>query len=130
MIAGPLNQAQICADIATSDLPRARAFYEGVLGLSPAHEDEDRGVYYRAGGGTMLNLYERAHEPAAQTAATFLIDDLDKAMAALRERGVSFIEYDEADLKTVDGVFEDGTGFRVCWFRDPDGNLLSLEQLA
>lgn len=86
-----LSAARICADVATRDLHRARAFYEGVLGLAVAYEDTDRGVYFRAGGGTMLNLYERDHQPAEQTAATFLVDDLAAAMAGLRAAGVAFL---------------------------------------
>jgi catechol 2,3-dioxygenase-like lactoylglutathione lyase family enzyme len=124
-----LGEARICADIATRDLGRARHFYEKVLGLTPLKVDADRGVYYRSGGGTMLNLYQREHAPAAQTAATFLVDDLAAAMAGLRRAGVVFEDYDEPDLKTEDGVFSDGSGFKVCWFKDPDGNVLSMEQL-
>jgi catechol 2,3-dioxygenase-like lactoylglutathione lyase family enzyme len=124
-----LGDARICADVATRDLRRARAFYEGALGLKPLMVDQERGVYYRAGAGTMLNLYERGLEPAARTAATFLVDDITSAMAGLRGAGVGFEDYDEPDLKTQDGVFSDGTGFKACWFKDPDGNILSLEQL-
>lgn len=125
-----LSDARICADIATRDLAAARDFYEGKLGLTVIYADADRGVYYRAGDGTMLNLYARAQQPGEQTAATFLVDDLAATMAGLRDVGISFLEFDEPDLRTRDGVFEDGTGFRVCWFKDPDGNILSLEQLA
>lgn len=125
-----LTDSRICADIATTDLKRARRFYEQLLELTIEYEDPGRGVYYRAGHGTMLNLYEREHQPSEQTAATFLVDDLDAVMSGLRQRGVVFLDFDEPDLKTRDGVFADGTGFKVSWFHDPDGNVLSLEQLA
>lgn len=123
-----LSNAHICADIATGDLERARAFYEGVLGLVAEHSDNARGVYYRASGGTMLNLYVRDAQPVEQTAATFLVADID-AMAGLRARGVVFKAYDETGLRTHDGVFEDDTGFKASWFNDPDGNILGPEQL-
>jgi catechol 2,3-dioxygenase-like lactoylglutathione lyase family enzyme len=125
-----LSKALICADVATRNLREGRRFYEEVLGLKPLIDEPERGVYYRAGGGTMLNLYQREHEPAEQTAATFLVEDITRVMETLRSHGVQFEEYDEPDLKTKDGVFDDGKGFKVCWFKDPDGNLLSLEQLA
>ena len=92
--------------------------------------DNARGVYYRAGGGTMLNLYVRDAQPAEQTAATFLVADIADAMAGLRARGVVFKAYDEPGLRTHDGVFEDDTGFKASWFHDPDGNILGLEQLS
>ncbi len=50
-------------------------------------------------------------------------------MSALRDRGVSFEEYDLLDLKTENGVFSDGSGFKAAWLKDPDGNILGLEQL-
>lgn len=124
-----LTNARICATVATTDLQRARHFYEAKLGLKIVVADERRGVYYHAGGGTMLNLYERDHTAPEQSVATFLVADLEKVMTNLRSHGVSFEEYDLPDLKTVDGVYSDQTGFKVSWFKDPDGNLLGIEQL-
>lgn len=124
-----LEQARICADVPTSDLRRAGKFYEGTLGLKVARADDERGVYFEAGGGTMLNLYEREHSAIEYTVATFLVEDIGRTMSELRARGVVFEEYDEPDLKTEHGVFSDDTGFRASWFKDPDGNVLGLEQL-
>lgn len=124
-----LGNARICADVPTRSLDRARRFYEEILGLTLARAPDERGVYYRAGGGTMLNLYEREYELSKQSVATFLVDDIDSVMRALRDREVVFEDYSEPDLHTVDGVFSDATGFKVSWFKDPDGNILSLEQL-
>ena len=78
-----LTDAKICAEVATTDLARARSFFEETLGPKPARAPDERGVYYRAGGRTMLNLYEREHWPSDQTAATFLIDDMDGIMRKL-----------------------------------------------
>jgi catechol 2,3-dioxygenase-like lactoylglutathione lyase family enzyme len=125
-----LTHALACATVATNDLEQARYFYEQTLALAIALEDERRGVYYRCGRGTMVNLYERKHTPSEQTVATFLVDDLEGAMAELRKKGVTFQEYDLPDLKTKGGVYSDETGFKVAWLKDPDGNLLSIEQLA
>ncbi len=125
-----LESARICADVPTADLERARQFYEGALGLKVMKADAQRGVYYQAGGGTMLNLYARPHDQAEFSVATFLVDDIERSMSDLRERGVVFEDYDEPDLKTRDGVFSDQSGFKACWFKDPDGNILSLEQLC
>lgn len=50
-------------------------------------------------------------------------------MSGLRSRGVVFEDYDKADLKTKNGLFSDGKGFKTSCFRDTDGNILSLEQL-
>ena len=47
----------------------------------------------------------------------------------LRNRGISFEEYDIPDLKTNGGVYSDETDFKVTWFKDPDGNIIGIEQL-
>jgi len=77
----------------------------------------------------MLNLYESPHTAAEETSATFLVENIDKVMSDLRTRGVSFEDYDKPGLKTQNGLFSNDAGFKASWFRDPDGNILSLEQL-
>jgi catechol 2,3-dioxygenase-like lactoylglutathione lyase family enzyme len=124
-----LTNALICATVATKNLRRAKRFYEETLGLRAAIADERRGVYFLAGSGTMLNLYEREHSTPESSVATFLVENLDDVMSDLRNRGISFEEYDISDLKTKGGVYSDETGFKVAWFKDPDGNIIGIEQL-
>lgn len=116
-----LAEALVCANVPTTDLSRVRRFYEETLGLAEARADEERGVYYQAGGGTMLNLYERPGATAEHSVATFLVESIEAVMSDLRRRGVSFEEYDKPDLKTEDGVYGDQSGFKASWFKDPDG---------
>ncbi|MDQ3693824.1 MAG: VOC family protein [Chloroflexota bacterium] len=123
-----LANARVCADVSTHDIERARGFYETTLGLTVERLDE-RGVFYQAGGGTMLNLFERPHTTSDQAVATFLVENIESLMFELRSRGVTFEEYDTPDFKTENGLFSDGKGFKTSWFKDPDGNILSLEQL-
>jgi catechol 2,3-dioxygenase-like lactoylglutathione lyase family enzyme len=124
-----LTNALICATVATKNLRRAKRFYEETLGLKAAISDERRGVYFLAGAGTMLNLYEREHSTPESSVATFLVENLDEVMSNLRNRGIAFEEYDMPDLKTKGGVYSDETGFKVAWFKDPDGNIIGIEQL-
>jgi catechol 2,3-dioxygenase-like lactoylglutathione lyase family enzyme len=124
-----LRNALICATVSTRNLQRAKRFYEETLGLKATLSDERRGVYFVAGSGTMLNLYEREHSTPEGSAATFLVENLEDVMLDLRDRGISFEEYDIPDLKTEGGVYSDETGFKVAWFKDPDGNIIGLEQL-
>jgi hypothetical protein len=88
--------------------------------LKAAISDERRGVYFVAGSGTMLNLYERQHSTPESSVATFLVENLDD-VTDLRNRSISFEEYDIPDLKTKGGVYSDETGFKVASFKDPDG---------
>jgi catechol 2,3-dioxygenase-like lactoylglutathione lyase family enzyme len=112
------------------DLERAKRFYGGTLGLKMLEETEAGDVVYQAGAGTMLGTYSRAAPTKADhTAAGFMVDDIERVMTALKSKGVSFEDYDlpEMGLKTVNGVATLGKD-RAAWFRDPEGNILSLVQ--
>jgi catechol 2,3-dioxygenase-like lactoylglutathione lyase family enzyme len=114
--------------IAASDLARARSFYEGVLGLEPVEvQPDEESVVYRLGGVPLL-VYRSGYAGTAQnTVFAVESDDLARDMAALREKGVTFMEYDFPGLKTVDGVAELPSE-RSSWFADSEGNILALGQ--
>ena len=121
-----LANAPVYASLPTTDLARARGFYEHTLGLKAEPEEEEGAMTFRAGGGTVLLVYQRPPSPAEHTLAFFVVDDFDRTFAGLRERGVVFEEYDMPELKTEDGVAARSDGKRVAWFKDPDGNILGL----
>ncbi|MBM7790100.1 VOC family protein [Tenggerimyces flavus] len=57
-----------------------------------------------------------------------MVDDLAAIVAELRTKGVTFDGYNTPELATVDGVYTAPSGFKVAWMRDPDGNIIALEQ--
>lgn len=123
---GILSNARAVTTLPVTDLDRAKAFYGGVLGLKETESpDGSRDQAYEAGGGSGIVLYLRGATKADHTVVTFMADDVDSAVKALREAGVVFEEYDIPDmgLKTVDGVAEFG-GSKGAWFKDPDGSTL------
>ncbi|HWI30094.1 MAG TPA: VOC family protein [Microbacterium sp.] len=122
------EDARGAAVIAASDLDRARSFYEGVLGLTAEEVQEDAGaVFYRLGGVPVM-VYQTSYAGTAQnTVFAVETDDLAGAMAALREKGVVFKDYDFPGLTTVDGVAE-LPGERAAWFADSEGNILALNE--
>lgn len=68
------------------------------------------------------------HEPASFTILNFPVKDIEAAVDALTERGVSFERYEGSDLETDErGVFRGG-GPLIAWFKDPAGNALSVIQ--
>ncbi|HET8778862.1 MAG TPA: VOC family protein [Agromyces sp.] len=114
------------AVLAASDLARAQAFWHDVFGLDPVWTDEGGATYVI--GGTPVLLYESQFAGTAKsTTLSILTDDLERDMAALRERGVTFNDYDFGDLKTVDGVADLG-GERGAWFDDTEGNIIAIAQ--
>jgi catechol 2,3-dioxygenase-like lactoylglutathione lyase family enzyme len=116
------------ATIPAKDLDGTRKFYEGVLGLEVVMENP-AGITYRS-GDSVVSLYPTEFAGTAQhTLGGFIVDDVDAAVADLRARGVTFEEYDMPGLKTENGIAELG-GERGAWFKDPEGNILSVFQTA
>jgi catechol 2,3-dioxygenase-like lactoylglutathione lyase family enzyme len=119
----------LAAILPVVDLERAKRFYGETLGLKQLEELQTGEVLYQAGAGTMLSIYRRGPTKADHTAVGFMVDDLNKVMSHLRSKGVRFEEYDipEMGLKTVNGVASFGND-KGAWFKDPDGNILSIFQ--
>ena len=112
--------------IAVRDLPRAKAFYGQILGLQALEQQGEEVVTYRSGGGK-LNVYRSEFAGTNQaTAALWDVgDQIGEIAAALASKGVNFEHYDMPGL-TLEGDVHVGEGMKVAWFRDPDGNILSL----
>jgi catechol 2,3-dioxygenase-like lactoylglutathione lyase family enzyme len=122
-----LGNLQVGASLAVKDMQRARQFYEQTLGLTPMQES-DTFLSYTCGNGTAFSIYPSAFAGTAQnTVMGWATDNFDAVIADLRARGVVFEDYDMPDIKTVNGVME-AEGARVAWFKDPDGNILSLNE--
>jgi catechol 2,3-dioxygenase-like lactoylglutathione lyase family enzyme len=117
----------IGATIAVTDLDRARRFYEDTLGMKVAMERPD-GVLYESGGTQFLVYPSQFAGTNKATAASWQVDDVEAVVAELRERGVTFEEYDFPGLKTENGIATlDGS--RGAWFKDPDGNILAVADM-
>ena len=130
----PLKDCKIGPAAAVSDLDRAVEFYEGKLGLEPQKmpagmegmEDEMR--LYACGEGTGLFVYVSPENAGTNkaTLAGFEMSDFDAVHAELKERGVEFERYDEDGMKTDENGVMDAGEFKVAFFKDPDGNIYSI----
>jgi catechol 2,3-dioxygenase-like lactoylglutathione lyase family enzyme len=110
------------------DLAKAKEFYTKVLGLKI--EDGVGGVRLHLPGGVWVWVYPKnTHQPATFTILNFNVDDIDKAVGELTNRGVQFEHY-EGDLKTDEkGILRGkakNMGPDIAWFKDPAGNFLSV----
>jgi predicted enzyme related to lactoylglutathione lyase len=122
-----LQGFDLMATLPAEDLERAKRFYEEKLGLTPESEDPG-GVHYRS-GSTRLDVYPTSLSGTAQhTLASWIVDDIERVVRGLRERGVVFEEYDMPGLKTREGIAEVGRE-RSAWFRDSEGNILAVSQI-
>lgn len=128
-----LAEAGIVAIVPVSDVESAIRFYGETLGLELQERREDlpenREAEFRAGQGTLLVYESVGAGKSRHTVAGFRVDDVDTAVATLRERGVEFEDYDLPELKTEAGVATVGE-VRAAWCRDPDGNLLAIESVS
>jgi catechol 2,3-dioxygenase-like lactoylglutathione lyase family enzyme len=114
--------------LAVSDLQRAREFYEGVLGFASVG-DVAEGVMYPSGNRSFL-VYPSAHAGTNKATAMSLqlsAEAFDAEVAALREKGVTFDEFEMDQITWDNGVASMPDGSRAAWFTDPDGNILNLE---
>jgi len=119
-----LGKADATPMIAVKDLDRARKFYEETLGLSEV-DDFGEGFMLKS-GGTQLSVYRSEFAGTNKaTALTFDVDDIDDEVRALKEKGIAFEHYDMEGL-TANGDIYEGEDMKTAWFKDPDGNILSL----
>jgi catechol 2,3-dioxygenase-like lactoylglutathione lyase family enzyme len=123
-----LESAPTIAFLATTDAERARGFYEGVLGLRLVTNEPQTLVFDCS--GTMLRISEfEGFQPQAFTVLGWVVDDIESTMTRLAERGVEFERY-EGLGQNERGIATFAGGAKVGWFRDPDGNGLSLTQFG
>lgn len=124
-----LNDSTMYAVLPAKDLERARTFYKEKLDLSPSMEMGGTLIYRLASGG-LFQIYETDNAGTAKnTQLGWLTDDFDSEFSRLREAGVTFEDYDQPGLKTENGVIVDGDN-KGAWFKDSEGNILCLTQVA
>jgi catechol 2,3-dioxygenase-like lactoylglutathione lyase family enzyme len=123
-----LGSSKIVAFVTTSDSKRARAFYEGVLGLRFLSEDPFA-LAMEANGNMIRIVPSPNFKPAPGTVLGWETPEIEKEVADLRARGVSFEIFPGMNQDPL-GIWTAPGGARVAWFKDPDFNVLSISQFA
>ena len=121
-----LNTSKIIAFVSTLDPVRARAFYEQVLGLSLV-SDEPFALVFDANGMMLRITKVQELFVAKYTVLGWDVSDIRAEIAWLTQRGVIFERYDGLPQDEL-GITSFSDGAQVAWFKDPDGNLLSITQ--
>jgi catechol 2,3-dioxygenase-like lactoylglutathione lyase family enzyme len=121
-----LGSVKIVAFVPITDGERARAFYEGVLGLKFV-KDDGFAVVFDANGILIRAAKMQEVKPVQFTVLGWQVTGIEDMVRALREKGVhfeifGFFKQDEL------GIWTAPTGDKVAWFKDPDGNILSISQ--
>jgi catechol 2,3-dioxygenase-like lactoylglutathione lyase family enzyme len=121
-----LGKADATPMIAVKDLDRARKFYEEKLGLE-AKEEMEGEVLTVQSGRTPITVYKSEFAGTNKaTTLTFAVDDVEREVSELKEKGIFFEKYDLEGLTPKGDFYEGEGGFKTAWFKDPDGNILSL----
>ncbi|HYG49354.1 MAG TPA: VOC family protein [Flavobacteriales bacterium] len=116
------------SSFSVDDLAKAQRFYAQVLGLDTGNPMGQ--LELNLSGGNNIFIYEKPdHVPATYTVLNFVVDDIEKVIERLVMRGVKFEQYDiPHHVKTNEKGIADQGAFRMAWFKDPAGNILSLLQ--
>jgi catechol 2,3-dioxygenase-like lactoylglutathione lyase family enzyme len=121
-----LSSGQLVAFVPSADLDRSRAFYEDVLGLAVSHQDGFAVVIQTDAVTVRITNVGPTLRVQPFTVLGWEVDDVHKQIAELAARGVEFLRPDGLD-QDQDGVWTAPDGTQVAWFKDPDGNTLSLD---
>ncbi len=121
-----LANKKMKAFVPTLDPEKAKFFYTGVLGLKLLSADK-YGIEFDA-NGTLLRINTvKEYTPHPFTVLGWNVDDIAATIKALNTKGVHCEKYAFLDQDEM-GVWMSPGGSKVAWFRDPDGNLLSLTE--
>ncbi|WP_029000160.1 VOC family protein [Azohydromonas australica] len=122
-----LSDASVTTMLPVKDMARARAFYEGCLGLQPGGLQPDGKFVYLVGGSTLALFPKTEGTKADHTAISFRVSDIAAEIQELERAGVVFEDYDLPSLKTVNHVCVLGAE-KAAWFMDTEGNYLCIHE--
>jgi predicted enzyme related to lactoylglutathione lyase len=121
-----LGAARVMGFIPTRDFKKARAFYEGILGLTVTSVDDFAMVVNSNGIMVRIARVEQL-KPQPFTILGWEVPDIQKAVEDLTQRGVPTEKFGFPGQDQL-GIWKSPSGARVAWFKDPDGNTLSVTQ--
>ena len=124
-----LSDASYAAALPCSDLQRAKSFYADKLGLVPVGEMPDR-IFYKGRNGTEFFLFASSGKASASAdQMRFSVADIEAEVRGLKQQGVQFEEFDFPGFDKATSIAW-VIDHSAAWFRDSEGNLLAIVQLA
>ena len=121
-----LSGKDAVATVAVRELDAARRFYEGTLGLKVAGTEGEELIAFESGGGKLFVYRSQFARTNRATAVTWVVgNEVDAIVRTLKAKGVAFEHYDLPGM-VRDGDVHVAGDIRAAWFKDPDGNILSI----
>jgi catechol 2,3-dioxygenase-like lactoylglutathione lyase family enzyme len=127
MSAPTMNQSY--AKLPARDVERARAFYADKLDLTPFGEDDGH-LFYEVGGSHFMVYPSSGAASGTHDQIGFAVEDVETMLATLRSNGVIFEEYEPPPGASATDRIVDFGGVKAAWFKDSEGNLLSIVEFA
>jgi len=121
-----LASGKLVGFVPTKDSTRAREFYEGKLGFRFVSDDQFA-LVMQAGESMIRIAKAKDFTPAHYTVMGWEVTDVEAMVKWLNKRGVKFEKYPFVEDREL-GIWTTPNGDKVAWFKDPDGNVLSLSQ--
>jgi catechol 2,3-dioxygenase-like lactoylglutathione lyase family enzyme len=122
-----LNDATVQPMLPVKDIEAAGKFYEKTLGLRKVGGAPDTALVYQSGGSTLCVYRSEFAGTNQGTAALWEVEDVEGTVEELRAKGVTFEHYDDLQGLTRKGDIHRAGDFSVAWFKDPAGNILSIQ---
>ncbi len=122
-----LGGCNIVGFVTIVDVARAKEFYRDTLGLRLVSEEPPFALVFDANGIMLRLAMGKELPPASGTVLGWQVPDASAAVNALEQAGVRFERYSRMPQDKL-GIWTTPTGAKVAWFRDPDGNLLSITE--
>lgn len=123
-----LSNSRLQTIVLTSRIEEARRFYTEVLGLTLRRRSNGNLVYDVDGSDLTVGLVPSS-QPSQHTVVGFAVQDLEAEMTELSRRGITWERF-EGFAHDERGIVVTPDGDRVAWFRDPDGNIISIVQFS
>ncbi|MBS1802208.1 MAG: VOC family protein [Acidobacteria bacterium] len=125
-----LGGSQVMAFAPTTDPAKARAFYEGVLGLHLVADEKPFALVFDANGIMLRVTTVHEFKPQQFTILGWRVVDIEATVDRLVAAGVKFLRFTGMNDADPRGIWSAPGGARIAWFKDPDGNVLSLTEFA
>jgi catechol 2,3-dioxygenase-like lactoylglutathione lyase family enzyme len=120
-----LGQSKAFSGFAAPNISKVKEFYSNTLGLNVT-EEHGLLTLHLAAGNNVLIYPKPNHVPATFTVLNFPVENVDRAVDELGNRGVRFEKYSGPEIKTDEKGIMRGNGPTIAWFKDPAGNILSV----
>jgi catechol 2,3-dioxygenase-like lactoylglutathione lyase family enzyme len=121
-----LSTSKIVAFVPTTDAVRARSFYQDILGLRFI-SDDPFALVLDANGTRVRIVKLKAFTPAPYTILGWEVSNIHEFAENMSQKGVAFERYERMEQDSL-GIWAAPGGARVAWFKDPDGNVLSISE--